>query len=184
VSKDFPDMHPILARDTTLVKYDVRHPPKDNIPGAFYDRHKKEFATRTPTFHMRLVSKEVPWTIEIDFKEKASIYPYGQNMSYAVNVGDVWKALHNALQEPLRDSEWALLLDGFSSWTERDARRRNIEQAAEKWSGKGPVVKRIDWLGDKTVFKGLVKDDSFARHRLMPGMKWCPDTWVVRFDKK
>ena len=131
---------------------------------------------------MRLISKDFPWTIEIDMQKEVVKSSYGRSTSYAINVADVWKAIYNALQEPLLESEWALLMD--SSWLERDSRRRGIEQAAQKRVGKSPVVRRVDWLGEKAVFRGLVKDDNFARHRMMPGMKWSADTWVVRFDKK
>lgn len=179
-------MHPVLARDTTLVKYDLKRPPREVIFRDIYERHKTELATRRPTYFMRLISKDMPWSIDIDFRREASKqggYGYGY-VAYAVNVGDIWKTLYSAMQEPLRDSEWALLLD--SSWSEREARRRNIEQAGSKRTiegGKGSFVRRLDWLGDKTVFRGLTKDDELARRRLMPGMQWCEDTWVVRFDR-
>ncbi|KIK82240.1 hypothetical protein PAXRUDRAFT_832330 [Paxillus rubicundulus Ve08.2h10] len=45
-------------------------------------------------------------------------------------------------------------------------------------------VLRVDWLGSKVLFGGLVRDDGFARSRLFPGTtEWPPETWVVKFRK-
>jgi len=83
------------------------------------------------------------------------------------------------LQEPIADSEWGIVcsLD--------NARRGTIEKAAKARMEKDKVkkLKRIDWLGDKTAFRGLEKDDEFAKNRLLPEATACPETWVVKFGK-
>ncbi|KAF8837677.1 hypothetical protein BDN67DRAFT_983066 [Paxillus ammoniavirescens] len=45
-------------------------------------------------------------------------------------------------------------------------------------------VLRVDWLGSKVLFGGLVRDDWFARSRLFPGtIEGSLETWVVKFCK-
>jgi len=64
-----------------------------------------------------------------------------------------------------------------------DDLREKIERAARKREEKDndKRLKRIDWLGDTTLFKGLEKDEEFERQRLLPCAQACPETWVVRF---
>ncbi|KAF9227011.1 hypothetical protein BS17DRAFT_440895 [Gyrodon lividus] len=60
---------------------------------------------------------------------------------------------------------------GFSSSTIRLTKARNHS------------VLRVDWLGSKVLFGGLVRDDDFAHRRLFPGTEGPPETWVVKFRK-
>lgn len=80
------------------------------------------------------------------------------------------------LQEPLADSEWGMIVlnDDLREKIERAARRREEKDNDKRF-------KRIDWLGDATLFKGLEKDEEFERRRLLPCAQACPETWVVRF---
>ena len=76
------------------------------------------------------------------------------------------------------DSEWGLIVG--------DAKQqKTIEKAAKKrlngTAAGDKRLKRIDYLGDFTVFRGLYKDEEFERLRLLPGEKKCPETWVVKF---
>lgn len=41
-------------------------------------------------------------------------------------------------------------------------------------------LKRVDWLGNGTLFIGLEKDEEYQQLRLLPGAQDCPETWVVR----
>ena len=83
------------------------------------------------------------------------------------------------LQEPLADSEWGIVC------TSDKSRCETIEKAAKARMEKDNVkkLKRIDWLGDTTAFRGLDKDDEFAKKRLLPEQSPCPETWVVKFGK-
>lgn len=97
-------------------------------------------------------------------------------MSSPINCEAVWDALYSALQEYLADSEWGLIVG--------DTKRKEvIEKAAKKRQEKDGDrrLKRIDWLGEETFFRGLEKDDDFERQRLLPGSQQCVETWVVRF---
>jgi len=63
-----------------------------------------------------------------------------------------------------------------------DDLRERIERAARKREEKDndKRLKRIDWLGDNTLFKGLEKDEPFEKLRLLPRAEACLETWVVR----
>ena len=60
-----------------------------------------------------------------------------------------------------------------------------MEAAAKKrlasLSSSDKQLKRIDYLGEAALFKGLEKDDDFVKLRLLPGDKSIPETWVVKF---
>jgi len=81
------------------------------------------------------------------------------------------------LQAPIEDSEWGMLC------ADKDLRKK-MEKAAKRRDenfGGLKKVRRIDWLGEKTSFKGLEKDDDFVKARLLPGGEACKETWVVKF---
>lgn len=64
-----------------------------------------------------------------------------------------------------------------------DKRRKIIEEAAKKRTegDNDKRFRRIDWLGETVMFKGLDKDEEFEKLRLLPGNQACPDTWLVKF---
>lgn len=111
----------------------------------------------------------------------------------------VLTALHAALQRPLTDTEWgAAGEDKHKSLLRARDRRRAIipsENSGERTrrtvrfadtiqepARSEHAVLRVDWLGPRVAFGGLIKDDTFARRRLIPGAENPPETWVVKFD--
>ena len=114
--------------------------------------------------HLRLISKEFPWII--DCKGDSPI-----------RCETVWDALYLGLQQPILDAEWALIISIGKK------KQKEVEAAAKKRlaSSTDKQLKRIDYLGEATLFKGLEKDDDFAKLRLLPGDKSIPETWVVKF---
>lgn len=62
--------------------------------------------------------------------------------------------------------------------------REMVEKAARKRQDKDKdrKLKRIDLLGDTTLFKGLEKDNDFEKMRLLPRAKGCSETWVVKLS--
>lgn len=119
-----------------------------------------------PVKDIQLVCREFPWVIQIKGEW--------------VTCGLVWKSVHRALRKPITDTDW-----GFIA---RDGNRRlTVEKAMKKRLAEDPkdvaMPLRVDYLGDKAVFKGLEKDDEFVEKFLMPGRdKW--DTWVIRLGPK
>ena len=113
---------------------------------------------------MRLVSKSFPWQIDI-------LTPTN------VTCEDVWESVYAALQHPIADSEWGFIV--------KDAKHREAMEAAMKKRIEGDPnadkhPKRIDYLGNVTLFKGLGKDDDFVKLRLMPYAPGCTETWVIK----
>ncbi|TFK21894.1 hypothetical protein FA15DRAFT_623280 [Coprinopsis marcescibilis] len=164
-SAKFPTLHPILANDTTKLRFDLKRNPQSEILASTYYSNRNLPAKATPTNKFRIISKSFPWSIDIS--------PPGVN----VTVGMVWDALYACLQEPIQDSEWGLII------LDKKAKER-IEAAAKKRTEADPSsdkrIKRIDYLGDVTLFKGLEKDDDYAKTRLMPTTQAWHDTWLVK----
>ncbi|RDB16901.1 hypothetical protein Hypma_002544 [Hypsizygus marmoreus] len=164
-SAKYPNLNPILAADTMLLHFDVKKTPQSQIPVPTYYSYRHVPAMVHRASHVRLISKAFPWTIDIIPDAQAP-----------VTCQAVWKALYDALQEPLVDSEWGLIV-GVKRL------RETVEKAVKKRiedGGMGEDKKRIDFLGDVTLFKGLERDEEFEKVRLLPGEKPCPETWVVK----
>lgn len=165
----------MLASDTTRVLYDVRVAPRTAIE--YYGQYRDIFATRLAAQHVRLVSREFPWTFDIDLRASRENGYGGEGY---VTCGDVWKAIYNGLQEPIKDGEWALLVTG-GGFSER---RRNIERGLERRGvGEGRYPRRIDWLGKDCLFRGIGRDEEYAARVLLPGREYCPDTYLMKFAR-
>lgn len=159
-------VYPFIAANTqtTAVPFDMRKDPSRSAPTE-YARHNRYSLFSQPVRHLRLVSREFPWVIEI--------------ADEWVTCGTVWMRVYTALQEYLTEIEWALA---------SEERRRKIEKAVkhrEAESGNRDLrPRRIDWLGEKTMFAGLEKDEQFVKQMKMPGQKQDVDTWIIRLDRR
>ncbi|KDR67540.1 hypothetical protein GALMADRAFT_258196 [Galerina marginata CBS 339.88] len=165
-SPKYPSLNPVLAEDTTLLRFDVKIKPtsSSSILTSVYNTHRHHYALAKATTHMRLVSKAFPWQIDIVSQTN-------------VTCEDVWNSLYSALQEPIADSEWGFIIkEKDQVATIQDAVKQRLEK--DKMSDKKPL--RIDYLGDTTLFRGLEKDDDYAKLRLLPHAKRCEETWVVK----
>ncbi|KAK7053172.1 hypothetical protein VNI00_003791 [Paramarasmius palmivorus] len=164
-SKKYPNMHPILAADSTILRYDIRKKPQVDILSSTYLAHRHTPAMAYPATHIRLISKSFPWTIDI-------VTPS------PITCDNVWEALHNALQQHLADSEWGVAVGDADL-------KKKIEKAAKKRgeTDGDKALKRIDWLGDATKFKGLEKIEEFEKERLLPGQQPVAETWVVKLSE-
>ncbi|EIN11754.1 hypothetical protein PUNSTDRAFT_31594, partial [Punctularia strigosozonata HHB-11173 SS5] len=165
----YPELAPILAGDLKPPAFDVRTKPRDSIPSDIFRAHRYMYAVARaqPPRHMRLISPEFPWSVDIKV----------QGGGQVITVEAVWEALYKALQEPLADSEWGMIVldENNLERMEFAARKRR-----DKEGSNAPRYKRVDWLGDGVLFKGLVRDEGFERRRLLPGSEKCAETWVVK----
>lgn len=163
-SKKYPDLNPILAADTTLLRFDVRKKPRTEILASTYYSSRHALAISKGVTHLRLISKAFPWTIDI-----ISQGP--------ITCEAVWDALFTGLQELIADSEWGLIVGDKK-------KREAVEKAAKKRVDAEQItdkrLRRIDILGEATFFKGLEQDEDYHKLRLLPGEAACPDTWVVK----
>ncbi|KAF9539937.1 hypothetical protein CPC08DRAFT_717381 [Agrocybe pediades] len=163
-STRYPNLNPVLADDTTLLRFDTKVKPTSTIPTPVYLNHRHQPAFLKETKHMRIISKSFPWQIDIV-------------THINVTVEDVWMSVYNALQQPIADSEWGFIIK------EKDA-KENVEKAMKKRldadRNAEKVARRIDYLGDCTLFRGLEKDDEYAKKRLLPFSQKCEETWVIK----
>ncbi|KAF5357299.1 hypothetical protein D9758_005876 [Tetrapyrgos nigripes] len=162
-SKRYPTINPCLAADSSMIHPDLRKKPRSDITASTYHAYRHTQAMAYPVTNMRLICKSFPWTIDIVTTQSP------------ITVEAVWEAMYAGLQEHLHDSEW-----GFACQDKK--LRETIEKAAEnRRKGDGDkVLKRIDWLGEATVFKGLEKSEEFEKVRLFPGSPPVAETWIIK----
>jgi len=162
----YPQIHELLAANTTPVVFDIRASVHDQLrqaPNSLHRQHYGMPATQTGATTVRIISKEFPWSFDI---KSGSGGP--------VTVQDLLQGIYIGLQGRLTDTEWG----GADEVRKRAIERANTARRAM------PVVdrpKRIDWLGHRVFFAGLVHDEVFAQRCLAPGRHPCQETWVVRF---
>ena len=178
VSISYPMLHPVLAVDTTRVRLDVRvHPHRGSERVAASRFWNERAMPARPTIHMRLISPDIPWTFELDYRSLLA-----QGTAHYVTCGDVWSAITTGLSAPLSDSEWNLLV--CSRRTDKMKRRRMIEAiVAQRTEAEGKYARRADWLGRNIVFRGLERIHGLPQEILLPGRDPCPETWVMRFSE-
>lgn len=162
----YPNLNPILAADTTLLRFDTKKKPRTEILAATYYSNRHSPALATSTTHLRLVSKSFPWQIDI-------VSP--TNITCEV----VWDAIFAALQEPIADSEWGLIM---TLKKPRETIENAVKKRLEMDPGDDKRLKRIDFLGDATYFKGLERDDEYVKARTLPGSQGVPESWIVKLS--
>ncbi|KAG6891562.1 hypothetical protein C0992_003589 [Termitomyces sp. T32_za158] len=164
-SAKYPQLFYLLASDATRLQWDVRDAPPSIHPTTFY-QHRHTIATQNSVKKLRIISKAFPWTIEIESPDP-------------ITCEMVWEGLYQGLQQPMQDSEWGMLC------SMKKGQREAVEKAAKKRrelnQEDGQPLKRIDYLGEATMFAGLDRDEEFVKLRLFPGSTGVPDTWVVSF---
>lgn len=169
----YPTINPILAADNTVIRFDLRQKPNADILAHTYYTYRSQLATAVPCTHLRIISKQFPWSVDIKTSTQGP-----------VTCEMVWEALYNALQVPLADSEWGMVACGDKKLREGIDKAVKLRLEWEKDQGKegNKSVKRIDWLGEVTIFNGLERSEEFEKGRLMPGAKECKETWIVRLS--
>lgn len=153
-------IHPLLASQTHAT-FDIRLSPSSINPTAGI----MEPATSSRSRFLRIISRDFPWTLEVSNKYQGP-----------VTCADVFNALYAALSLPLTHAEWTLADDLKKDSLMRANRNRR--------GGQVRRLRRIDWLGSKVYFKGLVRNDELGRSRLLPEDDLWPDTWVVKFGSR
>lgn len=202
INKDTQIANFISAPCVQLV-YDLRYPLSTLrlSPSSPYAGRGFEFlrVPLRPGGHkqIRLISQDFPWAFDI-----------GPELSTAQGVTclDILTTLHTALQCPLSDTEWgAATEDKHASLIRARDRRLKMNSALRGSSNtrgyvtirpivpfvsdmdaqparREPSILRVDWLGSRVAFGGLVKDEVFARRRLLPDAREPLETWVVKFQ--
>jgi len=151
-------LSPILQVGSGM-RYDIRKPPQEGIAPSTSQQISSVPALKVPTFKILIVSKAFPWPIVIRA-------PVGS----VVTCGTIFEELYKQLQRQVGGVEWAMVTVD-KTWKEA------IEKAAKSRQAKDKVnrLKRIDWLGDNTVFEGLERRcDKRIRTRTLRAECLCP----------
>lgn len=155
---------PMLALGGVSFTWDVRDPPPRTWPyrNPRYADDVMSPALSTHAQYLCIVSHEFPWTVAIS-----------TNDGHPLTVMDVLEALHESLMKEVRRSEWALAADMQKYITlkaNKDRRRADVPMR----------IRRVDWLGARCMFRGLVRDSELVKKRFMPG-DHIGEMWAVRF---
>jgi len=168
-TRKITNLNPVLAADSsTPIRIDVRKAPaSEGVPPEIYYAYRHAYATADYATHIRLISKDFPWSVDIKTQ-------YGT----PITCEDIWDAVFTSLNQSLADSEWGLIV-GDKERARKIEKCGKKRQEAEK-DAKGKKLKRIDWLGDMCIFRGLEKDDEFAKRRTAYADETCSETLVVK----
>lgn len=160
-------LHALADAACSPLIWDVRIAPKalsiSRLMSHTYGPHALSFPlTSSGAAHVRIVSEDFPWTIQIGPKSRA------------ITVSDALLAIYDLLQKDLDEAVWALSDEETRASINRARRRRS--ETAEK-------CKNVDWLGRRYMFKGFYRDRNFSVRRLQPGAMDVAETFVVAFMK-
>lgn len=159
--------HPVLSTTPAVMPYNVELHPREAIPKAYQTVGTHPMLPHSAPNRIQVISKAFPWTIEIQGIQ-------------AVTCKDLWKSLYHHLQQPITDVDWAHIVRDESL---RRAVRKAYEKRVKPEHRSSSPMRRIDYLGNYTLFIGLEKDDAYVQNTLIPGAKKVQETWVARFMK-
>ena len=149
----------------TPITFDMSKEPR-KAKREEYLQHYRYSLFSEPTKNVRLVCKDFPWEIVIEDER--------------VVCGTVWERIYHELQEPMTPFEWAAAGGKGRKKIDRAVRHREASSG-----NNGLKPRRIDWLGENTVFGGLERDGEFVKGLTLPGEEDDDmDTWVIRFSRR
>jgi len=156
--------------------YDVRYKPEKcyaysdpRSPVKLPEEMADQYATNPPLQKIRLICRDLPWRVSV-------INPKG------VTVHDIVKAVHSELHQPLTEGEWWIAQEDERERT-LEAYKANCADEENREFKRKPEegVKRVDWLGKKTMLIAVTRtpmDDSFIKARVVDP-KAQEETWVL-----
>lgn len=160
-------IHTLLDATSSPLIWDVRQPPTTLTAKSSTSRIFGPNALSFPVVssgagHIRIISKDFPWSLEIGPKSRA------------LTATEILHHLYDLLQRPFDDAVWGTIDDNKRDIIERAWKRREEDENK---------MKNVDWLGKRYMFKGFCRDEKFAAKRLIPGGTTVSETWVVSFVK-
>ncbi|EJD03067.1 uncharacterized protein FOMMEDRAFT_156435 [Fomitiporia mediterranea MF3/22] len=161
------EIHSLLDASYTTLVWDVRVLPKEfkisRQETPLVGPNALSFPlTQAATGHVRIISQDFPWIIEIGPKQRG------------ITAGEVLLALYELLNGRLDDFIWNV---------SDDHTRSRIVRAWKSRSDSGPVIKRVDFLGKRFIFKGLYRDEKYVQQNQRPDEASIPEIFLVAFAK-
>lgn len=152
-------------------------PPSHSITPDWFHTNRSQSAftadqTGARPAHVRLLCKHpaAPWSIDI------KAVPYGAR-EVGVTCEDIWGGIYAALQAKIADSEWGFIVKDKALV---ETVNKSIQKRVRADPGASRHPLRIDCLGDAVLFRGMEKDEEYAKLRLMPTAEKVKETWVIR----
>lgn len=167
VQTAIPHLHSLLDASSPGLVWDVRTKPKELrvIGSASHDISPNVLSfplLANASDHIRIISPDFPWTIEIGPKYQG------------ITSSEVLHALYDLLSSDLEDSTWTLA---------SERKRASIVRAWKRRSDPGPRIRKVDWLGTHYMFKGLYRDAAFKQRDQRPDTEDVPDTLLVALGR-
>ncbi|KAI6094216.1 hypothetical protein EV401DRAFT_1323998 [Pisolithus croceorrhizus] len=156
-------LHPFLNGDSTLTDlyFDLSSPTFSPMralsTGQFMPISAGELtqaATTPPVTRMRIIHHSIPqWPIDVELRYNE----YAAGITPPITVGDVLYMIHHSLRRQISHADWAMLGRWKQTEVARAYTRRysSVPQMAQLEAGRG--VRRVDYLRDRHIFRGLVK---------------------------
>jgi hypothetical protein len=141
------------------------------------DEETREPATHPPLTLMRIVCELIPnWPIELKYRQPNPPYsPYNPNQlpfqhpqppPPPISLADILVAVHQSLNRPITNIDWA----GLDRHQKRDITRAYLKRCGSSEHERAQGVKRVDFLLDKTRMVGIVRsgvEDGWEVMRLV-----------------
>lgn len=162
---DAGSLHPLLGMKPPPLLFDVRFPDtRLQVSRQWaHATHGLDAATHSRATYLRIVFDDCPWTIDVRGVAGAPVTP-----------ADVFRHLYLGLAQPMSNTEWSLA---------DDTRRRAILKANLKRTRAAIVqdVRRVDWLGKRTLFSSMRRCTSTER-RWLATDDYDGEVWIVSFE--
>jgi len=183
-----PGTGPSWGRSSTPhIHYDLRDSPHRALVttnpqlSALSPGHLRASITNPAVAGIKIISKNFPWEIDVE----------SDRSSAPITVEDVITSIHEALDKHIASSEWWIVTDEVRNRVAKQY-ERNCDASSGSSRHRGEVekprhrsegVRRIDWLLDNFVMKGLEKDDAFIQKRI-PDRATRENTWSLVLGPK
>lgn len=158
------------------MKWDVRDDPKSAVvlsghePERLYEHPASvAYATSPPVpFILIACNDALPWLVPV----------HAQEGSAGVTIRDVLQAVHDVLYLPIEESMLWLLPSDDDRTRIYHAYRERISRVGDDRRG----ILAVDWLGEKTQFVCLARDEALAKKRVADKGMW-PHMYALKVKK-
>jgi len=179
------------SSNTPHIHYDLRDYPSRALVtthpqlSLLSQGHLKACITNPALAGIKIISKNFPWEIDVESERQGA----------PITVEDVINTLHETLDKHIASSEWWIVTDDVRNRVAKQyerncdaassgsSRHRGDRGEVEKPRHKSEGVRRVDWLLDNFIMRGLEKDDAFIQKRI-PDKSMRENTWCLVVGSK